>query len=543
MVICMHRKTIILCLFAAAVLLVPQNAGSLDAPNITFIPSKISVNSSFIVIADPNAGDDDSILVNWVAGGVSYGSFPKVYGKWMCYFSNTDSSATCGPTPFTEPIPYRFDVSSMNQHGETSNQSEGEHTIDIGNLRLSILITKAGNDISMEVYPSDLVEGVTYSVYSSTGDPMSGMSGDLEKVEVPYVGTISLSNGEYYIAFEADASSGGFGGSLTRVFVGPGSTNGGGDYQLDVDPVVWNPIVSSGGSRTKSNNQITNTGTSAITGLSADVPPEFRRYLDVDLLESSLNVSESMYYTLTLTDIYSSMDINTVVDILSGTSKVGEIVLDLKVSVINDTGASLTCEAKSDGTLCIGGICCDSICREKSNCCSNLDCGQDEECINYLCRQTSTDECSGQSDGYTCTGGICCSERCRFGGECCSAFDCGVDEECSSYNCVPITGDECEGAADGDTCAGGVCFNDECVECYLTSHCQAGETCNAESNTCGTGPPAPEGDYTLIIIAVVVLAAAVGAFLYLKKFRKPKSPEDEEYKEGEEGGFADEEFY
>ena len=235
MVICMHGKSIILCLLVAAFLLNAQGAGALEAPDVTFIPEKLSVNSSFLVIADPHVDEGESVLVNWVVGGISYGSFPKISGKWMCYFSSTDSTATCGPTPFTEPGSYVFVASSLDQNGESSNETEGENDIDIGSLRLSVLITKAGNDISMEVYPSDLVSGVSYQVYSSTGEAMSGLGGDLEKVEVPYVGEISLADGEYYISFEAE-SAGDFGGTLLRVFVGT-SSQGGSSGILDVDPI------------------------------------------------------------------------------------------------------------------------------------------------------------------------------------------------------------------------------------------------------------------------------------------------------------------
>jgi hypothetical protein len=545
MVISMHRKAIILCLLVAGLILNTPIVGALDAPDITFVPSQISVNSSFLVIAEPDAEEGESVLVNWLVGGLTYGSFPKVYGKWMCYFSSTDTSATCGPAPFTEPGSYTFVVSSMNQHGEISNQSQGQYPIDIGNIRMSQDILKSGNDVSMVVYPSDVVDGVSYSVYSHTGDLMSGLSGDLEKDVNSYVGDISLSNGEYYIAFEA-TSPVDFGGTLAKVFIGSSPVNGGGDYQLDADPVVWNPIVQSGGSRTKSNNQITNTGTSAIANLSTSIPSEITRYIDIDLSQDSLNVSESAYYTLTLTGIYNSMDINTVVDILSETTKVGEISLDMKVSVINETGVDITCDDKSDLAYCIGGICCSNVCREKSNCCSDTDCATDEECVNYLCReQASSDECSGQVDGYSCTGGLCCSGRCRLGADCCTTFDCPIEEECSSsYTCVPMAGDDCEGVPDGSTCSLGVCFTDECVECYMDYHCQEGEVCNANYYTCGsTANGDGGGDYTLIIITVVVIVGGLGAFLYFKKFRKSGSTGEEEYKEEGEESFSDEEFY
>ena len=70
-------------------------------------PAVISKGSSFVLIVDPKTYERP-IRITWSVydtGSEGIGSFPIINGKGVCYFSDDDENATCGPSPFTKAGP------------------------------------------------------------------------------------------------------------------------------------------------------------------------------------------------------------------------------------------------------------------------------------------------------------------------------------------------------------------------------------------------------------------------------------------------------
>ena len=481
------KCVIFICIFMYLFLNLFTSALAIEAPEVEIIPSRISANASFLIIADPHPEPGENVRVMWYVGGTpDYGLFPKIGDKWMCYFSNTDPYATCGPSLFAQSWEYTLVTVAKNQYGNYTNETQGKTTIHVGGISLVPEISKSGNRITMVVYPNTVVDYVSYKVYSQSGDLIPEKSGSLTKNVFSYSGNITLENGVYYIAFETESSSlNDFGGTLVRVAVGVGETVPG--YALKADPVRWSTVINKGETKERSGFRIINIGTTTLSNLSISMPEELSQYVEIILPKNELNASESMYYTVRLENIFSGMEIHANADILSGKEKVGEIPLEIYVSVINQSQeiTEFSCEGKADGEYCLGGICCNGICREKANCCSDSDCPLGELCVNYVCKA--------------------------------------------------VEQNECEGKEDGELCSIGVCYHGECVECYRDEDCGGGMVCR--DNVCVA---APSSGNIFLIVAVIALVGigVIGGIVYFKKI-KSKKAEEEEYEEG----FEEEEFY
>ena len=184
----------------------------------------------------------------------------------------------------------------------------------------------------------------------------------------------------------------------------------------------------------------------------------------------------------------------------------------------------VSCQDKSDGADCFGGICCGETCRKKASCCDDLDCSSTEECTSYRCASTGTTTIQD----VPCSSGVC-----NIGATSCPADEewkgtCREDGD-DGICCGPSTstsGDECFGEYDGTECDDGfkVCCDEECMECCTNDHCAIGDVC--EYGYCST-PETPDVDYTLYIIIAVVAAGGIGAFLYFTKFKKKKGGDEE----------------
>ena len=528
------KCVIFICIFMYLFLNLFTSALAIEAPEVEIIPSRISANASFLIIADPHPEPGENVRVMWYVGGTpDYGLFPKIGDKWMCYFSNTDPYATCGPSLFAQSWEYTLVTVAKNQYGNYTNETQGKTTIHVGGISLVPEISKSGNRITMVVYPNTVVDYVSYKVYSQSGDLIPEKSGSLTKNVFSYSGNITLENGVYYIAFETESSSlNDFGGTLVRVAVGVGETVPG--YALKADPVRWSTVINKGETKERSGFRIINIGTTTLSNLSISMPEELSQYVEIILPKNELNASESMYYTVRLENIFSGMEIHANADILSGKEKVGEIPLEIYVSVINQSQeiTEFSCEGKADGEYCLGGICCNGICREKANCCSDSDCPLGELCVNYVCKAVEQNECEGKEDGELCSIGVC------YHGEC---VECYRDEHCSEGRCennrcvVSQPENECYGKEDGELCSIGVCYHGECVECYRDEDCGGGMVCR--DNVCVA---APSSGNIFLIVAVIALVGigVIGGIVYFKKI-KSKKAEEEEYEEG----FEEEEFY
>ncbi|MEM7815995.1 MAG: hypothetical protein QXN71_02665 [Candidatus Aenigmatarchaeota archaeon] len=516
---------------------------SIETPEVTFIPEQISVNSSFLMIADPKALPGEIVAVSWIIPGIenAYGSFPKVGNKWVCYFSNTDPLATCGYNRFPYPSPYTVLVDATT-YGQVENKSVN---ITIGGIPITTEIASSGTNVYMKAWAGGPVSTpISYKVYSSESFEIIKTGTMTYNPNIyGYTSNITLQNGEYYIAFTANSSTD-FGGGVARVVVGGGTTPISKD--ISAESIIHNPVINPGQIYTLRKFKLTNIGTQNITALSITVPQELLSILTINPEKTSLEHNESTIMVVTLKNIQNSLNISTYATLFSGSEQILQIPVELRVTVIGAVDPS-SCLGKDDGSLCLGGICCGEICRVKAECCLSSDCPSGKVCTDFKCVTSITpSECEGKPDMSTCTDGICCSGACIQGGECCVSSDCPSGKTCSYNNkCISsVTPGECEGKTDGTTCSTGVCCSGECVECCKNDDCKQGEVCST-LNKCEPSSTDGGGGIDVLTIALIaggVAAAVFAGFFIFKKFIKKKG-EGEEEVETEEEEFSDEDFY
>ncbi|MCJ7816690.1 MAG: hypothetical protein MUP55_02425 [Candidatus Aenigmarchaeota archaeon] len=529
-------------------------ARAISPPDVTFIPSQISVNSSFLMLADPHPLTGEYPTVNWVIFGIneySYGGTQKAGNKWICFFSKiSDCTSILFPSPSYD-VPYVMQVNAQLDPAHVENNTIN---VSVGGIAINtnIVITGANVYISAWSIPSkqETVGPISYKVYTSdTFDVIKNGIMTYNPNLWGYTTNITLQNGQYYIAFTANSASD-FGGGVSRVVVGGGST---GSTDVKADSIVYSPVINPGQEFKIETFKITNLGTDNLTALSISVPQQISSYLTITPKKTFLEPNESTYMTVTLHNIQSSANISTFATLLSGSTEIKQIPVELRISVIGGINPE-SCVGKTDMTLCLGGICCGQICRTGgAQCCSSSDCPSGQTCSSdFKCTTSVTPgECEGKSDMETCTGGVCCSGSCITGGECCTDSDCSIGETCSYINiCEAQPPDECDGKSEGASCSAGYCCSGYCQECCTSADCTGGKTCSDGICT-GDIEPTPGGGIDIMTIALIgggVAAAAVVGFFLFKKFRKRDGKEGEEdFEEGgdekEEDEFSDEDFY
>lgn len=339
--------------FMLLVILVPS-VPALATPNITFIPSEFSANSSLILIVDPGQVSEP-VSIMWSCPECVFlrhglpeegmGSVPRVGDKWYCYFSNTDNASNCGPVPFTATTysfsPYNFIVSSMDRYGEIRKRNI---TLNTGGVGLTINTSISGNTVEMTVWADTSVSGVYYTVYSAdTVEPVPGMSGSLSYY-IPirgYTGNVTLEHEDYFIEFRANAVIGGdFGGELVKVpLKQPGVVLPDGVVEVKdivIEPVILDIMINRNQEFEQSGFEITNLGNVTIRNLSVSVPGHLVDYLEVDLASDTLSPGGHIFFTVTLKNVQNAMWISTNVNLTSNNTFIKYMPVNITVSVINE---------------------------------------------------------------------------------------------------------------------------------------------------------------------------------------------------------------
>jgi len=315
-------------------------ASALQTPNITFIPSMISANASFIAITDPAAGNVPA-RVTWAVVQPPYASglFPRVDDTFVCYFSNEDPRANCGPAPFTIATvgftPYTMLIDAVDAAGAVSNLTK---SVDVGGITITPALQVIDTSVYMVVSTKGGLPGtVYYSVYKDDLTPVV-LNRELvfDIMTDRFKGNITLDEGEYYFAFWGQEAPPGndFGGTLERVTVGLPQVPGAPVGVLDIEPVKLNILINAGQHFEQTGFSIINVGETTLDNLTVDIPQELEKYLGIVLGAAAMEPNDTAYFTVTLDNVLSGMSINTVVPVLSGTEQVGEISLDIKVSVL-----------------------------------------------------------------------------------------------------------------------------------------------------------------------------------------------------------------
>jgi len=328
------------------VLVAVSGAAALPVPNVQFIPEQLSENGSFLMIVDPMVYDKP-VRVTWTVPAIldtNIGLFPRDGDKWVCYFSNDDPDATCGPTPFASNLEsYDILIKSVDSYGDTGNRSYED--FEVGSIKLTPQLTASGSDVNMLIYPSGgIPKEVLYAVYDSgfdkkidytllTMDPKTGY----------FTGTASLgAPGTYYFAFKTDDQSESFGGGLMKKQVGIGTGLVSGD--IESDSVVLNLLLNKTQVYRNINNQMKNVGESNLTGLAVSVDRLVSDKVSIELEKRTLRPGETGYFTVKLENVENRMDIVTFANVTSNNTVVGQILLSLNVSVLN--------ECAGDGDQC-----------------------------------------------------------------------------------------------------------------------------------------------------------------------------------------------
>lgn len=326
-------------------ILLPISISALETPDVTIYPSNISANSSFLIAVDMHTIGNESIRVTWIAPGVEngYGLFPKSGDKYICYFSNTDSESTCGPNPYTTPFTYTMQLNAINQRSETSNKTL---TLSVGGIAIIPQISVIDKTAYMIVLTTGIPNSVYYTVYhTNLTEAKASRRMDYSPATDKYNANVTLIDGEYYIVFEASSTSD-FGGGVKRIVIGEDVAAPGGDQSpsheganISVDKIKLNVLIPSPGEeREVSGFKLTNLRDSELPNLSVSVPSDLSKYLDISFDKLRLDENETTFFTVELDNIQNGMNINASIPVKSGTETIGEILADIKVSVLGGSG-------------------------------------------------------------------------------------------------------------------------------------------------------------------------------------------------------------
>jgi len=188
-----------------------------QAIDVVVLPDQkiVSVDSPVVIKVDPKT-TETPMRITWSlynAGEKGTGSFPLVDGKGLCYFSNTDGNATCGPSPFfsvgeTELYVYVITPSRISNETlpinitPTNIPMDGVNRVD-NTVFLYIYIAKK-DLMKYSIYKEDL------TIYQS--DRPLDYNTQLGR----YEGNITLNPGVYYFTFFMN-DSGNYGATLKRI--------------------------------------------------------------------------------------------------------------------------------------------------------------------------------------------------------------------------------------------------------------------------------------------------------------------------------------
>jgi hypothetical protein len=193
-----------------------------EVPDVTILPDEkiVSVNAPVVIKVDPKTSEAP-MRVTWSVyntGNIGLGSFPIVNGKGLCYFSNTDGNATCGPSPFfnaEETELYIYVVTPTHTYNKTLYLNISPAAIPMGG------VNKVDNTVYMYINV-DQKDMMKYSIYKEDlSIYQSERPLDFDIADGRYEGNITLNPGVYYFTFIMN-DSGTYGSALKRIEIPSG---------------------------------------------------------------------------------------------------------------------------------------------------------------------------------------------------------------------------------------------------------------------------------------------------------------------------------
>jgi hypothetical protein len=189
-----------------------------EPPVVTILPGNqiVSVNSDVVIKVDPKTSGRP-IRITWSVfdtGNEGVGSIPFDGTSALCYFSNTDGNATCGPSPFEKSGETEFDVYVVTPSAVTNvtiPMNVSPVNIDVSG------IVREDNTVYMTLYMPQLGQ-MKYSIYKSDVTIyQSERPLDYDGPHARYVGNITLNPGVYYFTFVGINGSSAYGSALKRI--------------------------------------------------------------------------------------------------------------------------------------------------------------------------------------------------------------------------------------------------------------------------------------------------------------------------------------
>jgi hypothetical protein len=190
-----------------------------QALEVTMLPDDkiVSANSDIVIKVNPQT-DQKSVRITWSVydtGNIGIGSLPLVGGNGICYFSNSDGNATCGPTPFFQTGETSLDIYVVTPAGPTNKTI----TLNVSSVSIPMSeVIRQDNSVYMNIYMGKM-DTMTYSIYNENlSIYQSNRQLDYDAVHGgKYAGNITLNPGVYYFTFIIANGTSTYGSALKRI--------------------------------------------------------------------------------------------------------------------------------------------------------------------------------------------------------------------------------------------------------------------------------------------------------------------------------------
>jgi len=324
---------------ALCLLLAPSAAYAIQITGIELYPAAPSASAGFIAVV--RAVTNASAKVSWMSPEACaelkdscFGQFQRSGDAFVCYFSNSDANATCGPSPFRTPgFQYNFVVYGV----ESGPVVEQKKQIVTGAVPFNVFVQTVANgtNSTVKIQVFQLMDSVSYKIYDS--GMVEKASGSLQRNEYgTFVGDLPYSGSYRYIVFSGTGPSGTAGGAVTVPAAPTQQSTAAQTYNVEAQEVkVYDAVVKQGSSWKYRNCRVTNRG-DAIQNLTVKVPDALKKYLKATLDNTTLAPNASTMLALEIPSLQSHLELSTALPLMIGDKQVGEAEVNIKISIVAD---------------------------------------------------------------------------------------------------------------------------------------------------------------------------------------------------------------